>query len=402
MAIYDVNGNSVASGGGTDDSLIFDKVYEQSAVINLLDRSKSTIGRMQSPPTVNTSVSGSEVSDFIQIFANNTYVCQVNDTTGKLGIDQIFYYNSAKTYIRKESITCYTDGTYHWIVYTPEDSGYMRYQYANTDTTPNPMVFIGSELSTVYVAYTDGIIDKTNYYYKSNSMFRNVLQRDYLQNNLYGRTVYWFGDSNSDNWASSEQCKAFQKKFGCTIKSYGRYGAHWSDAENGTAASGRNSAIGQYNEFLTDCAIDASTYLFDSNAAFFFMMGTNSGTNIGELPAGGVGAIEDETCQNDVSAMNYILKRMRYYGRNHPLGVFLPWSCVGTKREALIAICEYYCIPYFDIPAMIPEYTHTKGLERPDGTTVSNDYFTDGGVHLATYGWEKFRRIAENWMAYQV
>lgn len=36
------------------------------------------------------------------------------------------------------------------------------------------------------------------------------------------------------------------------------------------------------------------------------------------------------------------------------------------------------------------------------GTTVQNDYFTDGGVHLSAYGWEKFRRVAENWMAYQV
>lgn len=402
MAIYDINGNSISDGSGTSTDL-FDKVYTQTSIINLLDRSKSEEGRMQAPPTVNPYITGTEVSDFIPVLAQNTYVCQVNDTTGALGTDGVYFYDTSKTYKRKDNNSYSTNGTYHWIIYTPEESGYIRYQYSTGESTPNPMVFMGDALSTTYVAYTGEGPDYTNYYNKVNAEFRGILQRDYLQNNLYGRTVYWFGDSNSDNWASSGQRWAFEKKFGCTIKSYGTYGAHWGDNTGaGTSASDRMSAIGQYNEFLTDCTIDPSTYLFDSNAAFFFMMGTNSSETIGELPAGGVGAITDETCENDVSAMNYILKRMRYYGRNHPLGVFIPWECSGTKKEALIAICEYYCIPYFDITSFVPPYTRTAGLVRPDGTTVTNDYFTDGGVHLATYGWEKFRRIAENWMAYQV
>lgn len=402
MSIYDVNGNVIESGGGGDSSEFFDKVYTQTTIINLLDRSKSEEGRMQSPPIVNPAVSGCEVSDYISVLSSNHYVCQVYDTGGNLGVDAIFFFNTSKQYIRKETVNVKTSDGIRYILYIPDEGGYIRYQYRNTESSPNPMVFIGDAVSSTYVPYTGGNIDYSDYHYTVSANMRNILQRDYLQNNLYGKTVYWFGDSNSDNWAGAYRLD-FQKKFGCTVKSYGAYGAHWGDNTGaGVSASDRMSAIGQYNEFLTDCPIDSSTYLFDNNSAFFFMMGTNSSNTIGELPAGGVGAITDDSCENDVSAINYILKRMRYYGRNHPLGVFLPWSCGGTKRDALIAVCEYYCIPYFDIPAMIPEYTHTKGLIRPDGTTVQNDYFTDGGVHLATYGWEKFRRIAENWMAYQV
>lgn len=130
------------------------------------------------------------------------------------------------------------------------------------------------------------------------------------------------------------------------------------------------------------------------------MMGTNTGAEVGTMPAGGVKDL-DENGITDISAMKYVLHRINYYGRNNPIGVFIPWECSGAKKEALIAICEYYCIPYFDITKMVPMYTHTSGLVRPDGTNVQNDYYTDGGVHLAVYGWEKFRRIAENWMAYQ-
>ena len=401
MAIYDVNGNAIISESDAD---IFDKVYEVDTIVNLLDRSKSTEGRMQSPPNINPYSTGVEVSDFIYVYASNTYVCQVNDTTGKLGNDKIFFYDTSKTYLRTESVGYSTTGQYHYMYYTPKETGYIRYQYRSEETNPNPMVFLGKVYTTTYVPYTSGYdaLDLSEYYNVANASFTNILQRDYLRNNLYGKTVYWFGDSNSDNWASGYSA-SFNDRFGCTVKSYGSYGAHWADnTGTGNTATGRISAIGQFNEFLGDCEIDESTYLFPEDSAFFFMMGTNSGEVIGEIPEGGVGAITDESCETDVSAMNYILKRMRYYGRNHPLGVFLPWSCSGTKREALIAICEYYCIPYFDIPAMIPDYLKTKGLVRPDGTTVQNDYFTDGGVHLAVYGWAKFQRIAEFWMAYQV
>lgn len=408
MAVYDIKGNEITVGDGTTPTQtimtdIFDKVIETDSIVNLLDKTKSTAGRMQVPPDVNSYVQGVEVSDFINVMANNSYVCQVCDNGGLLGVDKVFYYDSSKNYIRTEDVVVKRDETYHWIIYAPIENGYIRYQYATEYAdNPNPMVFLGSELSTNFVEYTDGVIDCSKYKYTINNDFKNILQRDYLQNNLYGKTVYWFGDSNSDNWASSTQRQEFEKKFGCTIRSYGTYGATWGDATNGVDSTDRRCAIGQYNEFLTECDIDSSTYLFPDNSAFFFMMGTNTSENVGTFPSDGVGSITDESCTNDISAMYYILKRIRYYGRKNPIGVFIPWECTGTKKEALIAICEYFCIPYFDITTFVPPYTRTMGLIRPDGTTVQNDYFTDGGVHLSAYGWEKFRRIAENWMAYQV
>lgn len=408
--LYDGKGNeiSIDSGGTTptptpttSGDKIYDKVIELNKVINLLDRTKSTKGRMQVPPTINPSIKQCEVSDYIEVMANNTYVAQVWDNQGLLDIEKIVRFDKEKNYLSDEEIVKQSNDGIHYVIYTPSEDGLIRFQYAVHVDNPNPMFFMGSSVSSEFVAYTGEEIDMSNYHHTLNSEFRNILLRDNLQNNLYGKTVYWFGDSNSDNWASGQQRKNFERKFGCKVRSYGTYGATWGDAENGVNSTQMIRANGQWNKFLSEVEIDSSTYLFPKDSAFFFMMGTNSGT-LGEMPDGGVGKITDESCTTDISAMNYILKRVRYYGRNQPIGVFIPWECSGAKRDALIAICEYYAIPYFDITTFVPPYTRTLGLVRPDGTTVQNDYFTDGGVHLSAYGWEKFRRVAENWMAYQV
>lgn len=53
------------------------------------------------------------------------------------------------------------------------------------------------------------------------------------------------------------------------MKSFGRYGAFWGDP-SGKDANGRTSAMGQYNELLTNIEIDSSTYRFPDDTAFFF------------------------------------------------------------------------------------------------------------------------------------
>lgn len=410
--LYDGKGNQISVDGGgttptptptptTSSDKIYDKIIELNKVINLLDRTKSTKGRMQVPPTINPNIKQCEVSDYIEVMANNTYVAQVWDNQGLLGVEKIVRFDKEKNYLSDEEIVKQSNDGIHYVIYTPSEDSLIRFQYAVHVDNPNPMFFMGSSVSSEFVAYTGEEIDMSNYHHTLNSEFRNILLRDNLQNNLYGKTVYWFGDSNFDNWASGQQRKNFEKKFGCKVRSYGTYGATWGDATDGVNSTSLKNANGQWNKFLSEVEIDSSTYLFPKDSAFFFMMGTNSGT-LGEMPSNGVGAITDESCTTDISAMNYILRRVRYYGRNQPIGVFIPWECSGAKKEALIAICEYYAIPYFDITTFVPPYTHTKGLIRQDGTTVQNDYFTDGGVHLSAYGWEKFRRVAENWMAYQV
>lgn len=410
--LYDGKGNEISvNGGGTTpvptptpnvSSEIFDKVIVPNKIINKLDLTKVESGVMQVPPDVNHYLKNSEVSDYIQVKASNTYVAQYLNSDGKDMSEKIFKYDSEKKYTDTPSLELFANGTVHWYLYTPESDGYIRFQY-RTDKAdnPNPMFFLGDKISEDYIEYSSEEIDESNFYYTVNKNFKNILQRDYLQNNLYGKTIYWFGDSNSDNWASSTQRRDFEKKFGCKVRSYGTYGATWGDAENGVNSTQMIRANGQFNKFLSEVEIDSADYTFPKDSAFFFMMGTNTGT-VGNMPEGGVGKITDETCTTDISAMNYILKRIRYYGRKQPIGVFIPWCIQADNREQLIKICEYYRIQYFDLTTFIPEYTRTKGLVRLDGSTVQNDYFTDGGVHLSANGWEKFRRVAENWMAYQV
>ena len=101
-----------------------------------------------------------------------------------------------------------------------------------------------------------------------------------------------------------------------------------------------------------------------------------------------------------IGAENYILQLARYYCRNTSIGVVLPW-CGGTNTE-LKALCDYYKIPTFDLPSILCEDTPTAGITRPDGTTVSQNYFTDGGNHFAEWGAKAITRIMHPWIAHQI
>ena len=187
MAIlYDGKGNEISvDGGGTTPTptesgdKIYDKVIETTKVINLLDRTKSTSGRMQVPPVINTSISGCEVSDYIEILANNTYIAQVWDAQGKAGVEKIVRFDSEKNYLLDEQIIINQQDNIHYIVYTPEESGFIRFQYAvNTSATvlnSNPMFFLGDSVTTEFVDYTGEELDLTKYHNTINNEFKNTV-----------------------------------------------------------------------------------------------------------------------------------------------------------------------------------------------------------------------------------
>ena len=134
------------------------------------------------------------------------------------------------------------------------------------------------------------------------------------------------------------------------------------------------------------------------------MMGTNtSAGGVGELGTPVESTSLDIT--TDIGAMHYILKRMAYYARNNKLGVILPWQGDRgdkhgnhAKNDALKALCQYYAIPYFDLLSIMINDTPTQDLVRPDGTTPSNNYYSDGGVHFSAYGAARIKRIIHPWI----
>lgn len=68
--MFDIYGNRIAS----NDSDVYAKVYSPSYITNLIDDSKSVIGSFYPPNNVNSAQTGFKTSDFINVYANNTYV----------------------------------------------------------------------------------------------------------------------------------------------------------------------------------------------------------------------------------------------------------------------------------------------------------------------------------------
>lgn len=397
MTIYDIFGNEIAVGGGSVSGKvglanlseeIVNKVIatdENTEVINLLDISGVSVGRL-TKGGVNPYQTGQCTSDYIQVSAGQTYVAQSWDGAGNTNYDSVELFDANKAFV--QTFKTRGDGTIRYCIFTPEVNGYIRYCYNHSETA-NPMVFIGVATTDSFVEYTGETLSG-EVYYEVASTFKGMVRRDVEPSNLYGKRVYMIGDSNSDNW-SNGSAKELEKRYGCTVIGLGKYGARWATSTDTTDTSSDN-AIGQFNNFISAVGISEDEYLFPDDVVLLFMMGTN----------GGCGTFDatNEDVTTPGGAINYILKRAKYYGRNISIGIFLPWC--GSNSDQLKLAADYYKIPTFDIPAMIADDNVSKGLVRPDGSVVSQNYITDGGNHLATWGARAFERIAHPWIAYQI
>lgn len=399
MALYDINGNLIANNGGSISgkvglanlsSELVNQVMvidENTPIINLLDASKSIVGRDDNPyyTTFRTS-------DYIQVHAGNTYVVQEWDTSGNTSYDKVYLYDDNKKYVR--TIATSGNGTIRYAIFTPEVNGYIRYVYNYTETC-NPMVFIGLKITDTFVSYTGETL-QGEYFYQVANEFKDMIRRDVEPSNLYGKTVYVIGDSNGDNWGNGIAKTELAKRYGCKIRTLAKYGATW-ESSVGVGDTSMNNAIGQWNAFINEVGISETEYIVPNDVVLVFMMGTNC-TNKGEL------ATNIKDTSKDVSTAigceNYILQQARYYLRNTAIGVILPW-CGGTNTE-LKALCDYYKIPTFDLPSILCDDEPTRGLVRPDGSVVSQNYMTDGGNHFASWGAKAITRIMHHWVAHQI
>lgn len=398
MVLYDVKGNPIEVGGGSVSGTvglsnlseeIVNKVLvvdENTPIYNLLDISSVTTGMLDGKGGLNPYQTAYRTSTYIPVKAGQTYVAQYWDTAGNTGYDKVELYDTDKSFVQK--YTTGGNGTIRYVIFAPEVNGYIRYCYTYS-TTANPMVYIGEKTTDTFVAYTGETLSGEVYYGIAKE-FKGMVRRDVEPSNLYGKTVYMIGDSNSDNW-SGGAAKELEKRYGCKVVGLGKYGATWATTTNASDTSA-NNAIGQFNAFISAVGISEDTYQFPDDVVLLFMMGTNAGS--------GTFNATNEDVTTPGGAINYIFKRAKYYGRHMAIGVFLPWC--GSNNDELAKAAEYYKIPYFDIPAIIADDTPTKGLTRPDGSVVSQNYITDGGNHLAEHGWKMFKRIAHPWIAYEI
>lgn len=393
--IYDIYGNPLASGnisGKVGLAHLSEEIVnpvlvvdENTAVFNLLDISKVSNGRYEGN-NFNQYYTAFRTSDYIPVKAGQTYVAQSWDSANNTGYDCVMLFDVDKALVQK----CITagNGTIRYCIFTPEVNGFARYCYSYSETA-NPMVYVGVATTDTFVAYTGQTLT-ADAYYEVAAQFRGMVRRDVEPSNIYGKRVYIIGDSNSDNWANGS-AKVLEKRYGCKVIGLGKYGARWASSV-GEEDTSNDNAIGQWNALVEAVGIDPETYMFPEDVVILFMMGTNVGN--------GTFDAQNEDVTTPGGAINYIFRRAKYYGRGNAIGVFLPWC--GSNNDQLKLAAEHYKIPTFDIPAIIADDAVSKGLVRPDGTVVSQNYITDGGNHLAAWGSKAFERIAHPWIAYQI
>ena len=404
MALYDINGNVIASSGSgsisgkvglanlsselVNEVMVID---ENTPIVNLLDVSKASVGRVIGG-SLNQYYPSYYSSDYIPVKAGYTYVAQSWDKTGNTLSDLVAFFDEDKTFIK--NFTTSGNGTIRYAIFTPEVNGFIRYTYTYSETA-NPMVFVGLAITDTFVPYTGETLDG-EYFYEVASEFKHMIQRDVEPSNLFGKTVYVIGDSNGDNWSSGIAKSELAKRYGCEIKSYAKYGATWESSvgANDTALS---NAVGQWNAFINEVGIDENDYIVPNDVVLVFMMGTNCG-NKGTLAENIKDTSKDVSTA--IGSQNYILQLARYYLRNTSIGVVLPWA--GQTNIELKKLCDYYKIPTFDLPSILCDDEPTKGIVRPDGTTVSQNYMTDGGNHFSAWGAKAITRIMHPWIAHQI
>jgi hypothetical protein len=256
------------------------------------------------------------------------------------------------------------------------------------------MVYIGVVTTDTYVEYTGETLSGDTKYLVANE-FKNMIQRDVEPSNLFGKTVYIIGDSNANNWGNGG-ANTLANRYGCKIKQYAQYGATW-ETSNGVNDTGKSNAIGQWNTFISEVGIDEETFTVPDDCVLLFMMGTNCG-NKGTLAENIKDTSKDVSTA--IGSQNYILQLARYYCRNIAIGVILPWC--GQTNDELKKLCDYYKIPTFDLESILCDDEPTKGIVRPDGTTVSQNYITDGGNHYSMWGNRMINRIMHPWIAHQI
>lgn len=403
MALYDINGNVIiieSSGGESDingkvgianlSSELVNEVMvidENTPIVNLLDISKVEVGRDGNPYYTDF-----RTSDYIPVKAGYTYVAQSWDSKGYTSYDKVVLYDTDKKYV--QTFNTSGNGTIRYSIFEPTVNGYIQYQYNYTETA-NPMVFVGLATTDTFVEYSEETTVQGEYFYKVANEFKKMIQRDVEPSNIFGKTVYVIGDSNADNW-SNGGAKTLAKRYGCSIKSYAKYGATWESSvgEDDTATS---NAIGQWNTFINEVGISEETFTVPDNCVLLFMMGTNCGTK-------GTLAENIKDTSKDVStaigSQNYILQLARYYCRNIAIGVILPWC--GQTNDELKKLCDYYKIPTFDLRSILCDDEPTKGIIRPDGSVVSQNYIADGGNHYSMWGDRMITRIMHPWIAHQI
>lgn len=431
--LYDIKGNKIiiennsnsGSSGGSSGTItvatdvgfanmsadFLDKRIAEGVVaevVNILDVTKSVVGQLSGNGAINSAQSAQTTSDYIHVKGGQSYIAQSWDSTGNTSYDKVVIYdinkNPLETAVTKKS------GDKRYATFTPAAEGYVRYCY-NTVAT-NPMVFMGSAITNTFVEYNPNKLEPdVAYEYSISSKFKDMILRDVVPSNIYGKNVYMIGDSNSDNWCS-QLAPQLEAKYNCKVKGYGQFGASWGygryQRDDGTWVYPK-PGYQQYDEMIADLGIDPNTLTLPDNSVFLFMMGTNTSTNgVGEITEPINKMSEDRTQETgtDLSVANYILKRMKYFSRNSAIGVIIPWCCPEAKAEGLIKLCKWYKIPYININDILcdeqPFAEFLSTLQFADGKVPSQTFITDGGNHFAVWGKDEIERIIHHWIAYEI
>lgn len=411
MALYDIKGNVISSGGSASGITPNDTTFVQSEAINLMDNAEFVGNKRWADnrwydftdySAWDIPIDGVGVYYFNIMNRYSTYSPSGNNGIALLDADK----NVLSLHSLPTTLTGYDStgaGIYEdtgEFEVTDENAKYIRLWYWTESLPENPnintqgydfldsdgefMTFKDYDLTRMEEQLAAGVMKNVDA-----AVDAKILEQVGRPNNLYGRRVYMIGDSNMDNWCSANK-ELFEQRYGCTVTSFASYGACFEVADgNGTATTSRDSAIGQWNLLLQNEPIDTETSMCPEDIAIFFMMGTNCYTKGDESNR------SDMDVTTAIGAMEWLFTQISYYCRGDiPVGIILP-VCAGIGHDNIIWSAERHGFPYINTEV------DARQIQDNINSSIKAESYIVTGNHIATHGWKHFRRIIHNWMAYQ-
>lgn len=446
MAVYDINGNVVSSGGSDDN---FDTLQ-----VNLINPSTNIVYGYRNAGN-GTPYADSNACYFeIPVVYGKTYYCNIlrtpvatYDGVALIAAGQTSYslvgYDSNGTVVSngvssEQVITRHEGSTAHYRNYQTitiasssvvkirlfESIAYSltvhnnidgmfseQYDYPNINTLgveyldrqygndltimkPSPYLGLMEQMIDDQTGKVDDIID-------TNAVIRSPLN---------GKRIVFLGDSNMQ-YKMGQITTYFETYYNAKVSSYAKAGVTWEQADGDETATDF-SGVGQVNQVCRDYYNSESpTILNDDIDVIIIMLGTNCNSV-------GTPITSEGDLTTLVGAMDWGLKKLSYYARNKKIGVmnvprtndtaerlalnsdtgeYYVVQGEGTKQKYVRAYAQKYCLPLFE--------TSLMGRMIADATTreyAQQNYYFGDGVHLGTWCWEHLLPSMASWIAFEV
>lgn len=394
MAIYDINGNVISSGGGGES--FYDEV---DVSVDLLSKPTGTISS-SNPEGFQTNTTDYRLIDYF-VFTDEWFSLVYNSSGNKYGFTLAFY-DSSKNYLSKQiytdAVSTLTSTSYNALVFgVPSGTAYIRIQYRVQNMTS--LKYVG--------AYMRSFSDSSQVEWVQGYDFkmRDLFSVPNLDEKFNGKKVICLGDSiteNNSHNGNKAWCEYLTDVFGMMVYNNGKSGTGLvkgyqanrpicnridlgvNDYPNVTPdmvlimANGNDCTAGTFYDYSGN-----TTTVTNEHGGTTLPIGTSSDTSstlsvygamkhlfdslIAKYPTAKIGFITSTPRLQDL-AQQWGADKAHFYGH----GAF------NDYVTAIKWVCDEYNIPMLDL--------YHSTIFRPWNSTNASTFYADSEIHPNTLG----------------